>query len=254
MIPDSFAPRWVRGAMAVVEFRRGRTRSIELPDCEFAARERTPLIAIERRGRNDGVTVQGRNGEKLAARTAHARDIDLRRRDQARHRKAFAAGIGPGDGARQGAHVFRQRGIKACRPAQAVPTRVPCGARLARGRLRTAAGAAVPPAGLAPRFADHAGPGSAAMRGASSAIWDAGIFAADQGRRAEQRKGCEGPRTPAGCGFARCAHSFSPFCLVRYKWCQYVHDLFIAEKRKARKRNSRSRRATLILLESVMTR
>jgi hypothetical protein len=47
-----------------------------LPDCEFAPRQSALLIAIERhRAREHGV-IQG-IGEELAARTSHARDIDL---------------------------------------------------------------------------------------------------------------------------------------------------------------------------------
>jgi hypothetical protein len=48
-------------------------------------------------------------------------------------------------------------GIKACGAAWAVPDRIARRARLAFGRRRTAAAAAVPPARFASGFADHAG-------------------------------------------------------------------------------------------------
>jgi hypothetical protein len=126
-----------------------------LADREFAPRQRALLIAIERHGSSEHGVIQGHGGEELAARAAHARHIDLRSRDHARHLEALSAGIGPCDGARQGADLFRQCEIEPCRPAQAMPECVARGARLALGRLRTPAGAAIDPTGCAPRFADH---------------------------------------------------------------------------------------------------
>ena len=51
----------------------------------------------------------------------------------------------------------REDGIKACGAAWAVPDRIARRTRLAFGRRRTAAAAAVPPARFASGFADHAG-------------------------------------------------------------------------------------------------
>jgi hypothetical protein len=139
-----------------------------LADREFAPRQRALLIAIERHGSSEHGVIQGLSGEELAARAAHAHDIDLCSRDHARHLEALPAGIGLCDGARQGADLFRQCEIEPCRPAQAMPECVARGARLALGRLRTLAGAAIDPTGCAPRFADH--PGSPPATGVRSVV------------------------------------------------------------------------------------
>jgi hypothetical protein len=147
--------RRVSGAMSIVDLCCERELRVELPDCEFAPRQRAPLIAIERHSPNEHGLVQGRSGKELAAPAPHACHIDLRRRDPPRQLEALRGGIGACNCARQGSHLFRQGGIKPRRPAQAVPERVARGARLALGRLRTPAGAAIGPTGCAPRFADH---------------------------------------------------------------------------------------------------
>jgi hypothetical protein len=132
--------------------------SVELPDCAFAARQGAPLVTIKRhRPREHGV-VQGGSGEELAACAAHARHIELRRRNAARHLEALRDGAGPCNCPRQGADFLRQGGLEPRRPAQAVPERIARGARLARRRLRTPAGAAVGPAGLTPALAGHSVP------------------------------------------------------------------------------------------------
>jgi hypothetical protein len=136
----------------------GRERSVESPDREFSARQRTPLIAIERHRTNERVAIERFRGEKLAARAANADDFDLRRRDGACHFEAFPAAVGPCDRPRQSGDLLRQCGIKRRRPAQAVAQRIARAACLALRRLRTSAGAAIGPAGLPPRFADHACP------------------------------------------------------------------------------------------------
>jgi hypothetical protein len=87
--------------MSVAGLYDAREGSVELPDCALAARQRAPLIAVERNRPHHGVTLQGRIGEEGAASASHARDIDLCRRDPARHLEALPAGIGSCNRARQ---------------------------------------------------------------------------------------------------------------------------------------------------------
>jgi hypothetical protein len=135
----------------------GRERSVESPDREFSTRQRAPLVTVERSRPNDRGVIEWHGGKDLAARVANAHDFDLRRRDHARHLEASPAAVTPRDRPRQGADLLRQCGIKCRRPAQAVAERIARGACLALRRLRTAADAAIGPAGLPPRFADHRG-------------------------------------------------------------------------------------------------
>jgi hypothetical protein len=131
---------------------------IELPDGALADRERALLIAMRRLRPSESGAIQARHGEDLSARQSRPSDLDLRRRDPACHRETLAAGIGACNGARQGGDLLRECGIKAGGAAQPVPDRVAGGARLAFGRLRTTAAAAIGPARFTPCCADHAVP------------------------------------------------------------------------------------------------
>jgi hypothetical protein len=126
-----------------------------LPDREFAPRQCALLIAINRqRSREHGI-IQRHSGEAIGARAARAQDFDLRRGDETGHREAFSAGLGTGNGARQGSDLLGHSGIKPRRPAQAMPERIARGPRLALGRLWTAAGAAAPATRFTPALADR---------------------------------------------------------------------------------------------------
>jgi hypothetical protein len=59
--------------------------------------------------------------------------------------------------------AVRKDGIKACGAAQPVPEGIARRPRLALGRFRTTAAAAVPAARFASGFTDHAGSGAAAL-------------------------------------------------------------------------------------------
>jgi hypothetical protein len=83
----------------------GRKGSVERTDSRFAARQRAPLVAIERRRPSNRGAIQGHSGEKVATRVAHARDIDLRGGDPGGQPKPDHSGVGPGNGARQGGNI-----------------------------------------------------------------------------------------------------------------------------------------------------
>jgi hypothetical protein len=129
---------------------------IELPDGALADRKRALLIAMRRLRPSESGAIQARHGEDLSARQSRPTDLDLRRGDPACHRETLAARIGACNGACQGGDLLRECGIKAGGAAQAVPDRVAGGTRLAFGRLRTTAAAAVGPARFTPCCADHA--------------------------------------------------------------------------------------------------
>ena len=129
---------------------------IELPDGALADRKRALLIAMRRLRPSESGAIQARHGEDLSACQSRPGDLDLRRRDPACHRETLAARIGACNGARQRGDLFRECGIEAGGPAQTVPDRVAGGARLAFGRPRTTAAAAVGPARFTPCCADHA--------------------------------------------------------------------------------------------------
>jgi hypothetical protein len=61
-----------------------------------------------------------------------------------------------GNHPREGGNVAREGGIVQRRSRQAVPARIACHARLARGASRTRAGAGVGPTGEEPALARHA--------------------------------------------------------------------------------------------------
>ena len=129
---------------------------IELPDGALADRKRALLIAMRRLRPSESGAIQARHGEDLSACQSRPGDLDLRRGDPACHRETLAARIGACNGARQRGDLLRECGVKAGGPAQTVPDRVAGGARLAFGRLRTTAAAAVGPARFTPCCADHA--------------------------------------------------------------------------------------------------
>jgi len=133
----------------------GRKRGVEPADCKLAARERTPLVPVERRCPQDRGAIGYLGREKIPACMPRPQNIELRRRDEARHREAFTPGIGPRNGARQDGKLLRQGRDKRSRPAQAVPARIARRARLALRRLGAAAGAPVGTARLASCFSNH---------------------------------------------------------------------------------------------------
>ena len=139
-----------RGRISVMRMGCERRCRIELPDGALADRKRALLIAMRRLRPSESGAIQARHGEDLSARQSRPGDLDLRRRDSACHRETLAARIGTCNGPRQRDDLLRECGIKAGGPAQTVPDRVAGGARLAFGRLRTTAAAAVGPARFTP--------------------------------------------------------------------------------------------------------
>jgi hypothetical protein len=145
------------GGFATCPYFGGRERRVEPADCKLAARERTPLVAVERRCPQDRGAIGYPGGEKIPACAPGAQNVELRRRDEARHREAFTPGIGPCDGARQGGKLLRQLRHKHSRAAQAVPARIARRARLTLRRLGAAAGTPIGTARLASCLGDHGG-------------------------------------------------------------------------------------------------
>jgi hypothetical protein len=120
---------------------------IETPDCELAAGQGAPLVAIKRGRPSDRAGIEGQGCEKAAARLPHAPDIDLRRRDQACHPEALTACTRPRDGPRQSRQLCATSGScaagrlkpwrHALRAERALPSAV-FGPRLARPLTRLA--------------------------------------------------------------------------------------------------------------------
>ena len=152
-----------RSRSPFVSLRCACTFGIKRPDCAFAAREGAPFVTVGRDRPIEGSHIQRPHGEAIGACPPRPPHIDLGAGDPAGHRETLRTGtrIRPRDGARQGGNLVDECGIKPCGSGQAVADGVARRARLAFGRPRAAAAAAVPPAGFASGFADHAGSGAA---------------------------------------------------------------------------------------------
>ena len=127
-------------------------------------RYRTPRLRVWgargrelRNGAVEGSIIQGLHGEAIGAHAPRTPHIDLGTGDPAGHRETLRPGSRPCDGARQGGDLVRKDGLDACGAAQPVPDGIARRPRLALGRLRTAAAAAVSAARFASGFTDHAG-------------------------------------------------------------------------------------------------
>lgn len=152
-----------RSGSPFVFLRCACTFGIKRPDRPFAAREGAPFVTVGRDGPIEGSHIHRLHGEAIGPRPPRPAHIGLGAGDPAGQRETLcgSTGIRPRDGARQGGNLVDEYGIKAGGAAQPVPDGIARRARLSLGRPRTAAAAAVAPAGLASGFADHAGSGAA---------------------------------------------------------------------------------------------
>jgi hypothetical protein len=129
---------------------------IESSSSEFALLACTRLIATERDCPPQRALILQYSRKDFGTGAAHAHDLDLRRRNLQGQVQALRLGLRSRDGLRQSGDLLCQYRIARGRPAQAVALGILRRACFAFGCLRAAAPAAVPAAGLPPRFSYRA--------------------------------------------------------------------------------------------------
>jgi hypothetical protein len=129
---------------------------IELPSGELALLARTRLVAIERDCAPERAIILEYSRKDGGTGAAHAHDLNLRRRNLTSQIQALRPGLRSRDGLRQSGDLLCQNRIARGGPAQAVAPGILRRARFAFGCPRAVAPAAVPAAGLPPRFSYRA--------------------------------------------------------------------------------------------------